>query len=154
MNAYRRRPNRIPWPPLLLALVIVIAIAAGQVSPLPLAFPLARTVGYVLIVSAISVDVWAAATLVRAHTTVLPNRACSHLVTGGPFRFSRNPIYAAYVVLIVGLALATGNAWFLPLAVAHGIATHYLAIRREESHLIALFGYKYEDYCRAVRRWI
>jgi Putative protein-S-isoprenylcysteine methyltransferase len=154
MNAYRRRPNRIPWPPLILALTIVAAVAAGQIHPLPLAFPFSRILGYVIAVTAVSVDIWAAATLLKARTTVLPNRASSHLVTGGPFRFSRNPIYLAYMVLLVGLGLITGNAWFLPAALVHGIATHFLAVRREESHLIALFGYKYEDYCRAVRRWI
>lgn len=154
MNAYRRRPSRIPWPPLILVLVVVAGFLAAQVHPLPLAFPMSHYLGYLLIAAAISVDVWAAATLLRAGTTLLPNRGSSHLVTGGPYRFSRNPIYVAYVVLIAGIGLAAGNAWFLPLAAAHGVATYFLAVRPEESHLLAMFGYKYETYCRSVRRFL
>lgn len=154
MNAYRTRPNSMPWPPLILAATLLAAIALGYLHPLHVGFPLSRTIGVLLATLAITLDLWAMKALIEARTTVMPNRGSSHLVTCGPFRFSRNPIYFANIVLLAGLGLATGNGWLLPLALCDGLLTHFLAIRREESHLIALFGYKYEDYCRRVRRWI
>uniref|UniRef100_UPI0030DC50CC methyltransferase family protein n=1 Tax=uncultured Hoeflea sp. TaxID=538666 RepID=UPI0030DC50CC len=70
------------------------------------------------------------------------------------FGFSRNPIYVANMVLLVGMGCLSMNAWFLLLAPLDGILTHYLAVRREETHLLARFGYQFEAYCRKVRRWI
>lgn len=154
MNAYRSRPSVMPWPPLILAGTLLVAVTLGHLRPLHVGFPLSHTIGVLLATLAITLDLWAMKTLHEARTTVMPNRRSSHLVTCGPFRFSRNPIYLANIVLLTGLGLATGNGWFLPLAICDGLLTHFLAIRREESHLIALFGYKYEDYCRSVRRWI
>lgn len=154
MNAYRSRPNTLPWPPILLVLMLVCGVALNNFLPLALVFPGGRILGIVLIATALSIDLWAMTTLRRAHTTIMPHRGSSHLVTEGPFKLSRNPIYLAYMVLLVGIGLFFQNCWLLPLAVLDGVLLHYLAIRGEESHLIAMFGYKYENYMKTVRRWI
>ena len=107
-----------------------------------------------LIILAIGVDVWAMRTLHEARTTVLPNRGSRHLVVHGPFRFSRNPIYVANMALLAGMGCLSMNAWFLLLAPVDGGMTYFLAVRREENHLLAKFGYQFEGYCRKVRRWI
>ena len=155
MNAYRERPNRIPWPPIILIAAALLSILAGMFYPVPFAQTVAlRIAGGILLVVAIAVDIWSMATLRSAHTTVLPTKKSDHLVTAGPFAYSRNPIYTANVLLLVSLGLILANAWFVPFAVLTAIATHYLAIRREELHLLAVFGAEYESYCRRVRRWI
>ena len=154
MKSYREKPNRIPWPPLLLVTFTLVAIVANHFVPLPLEFGGTRPLGIILIVAAIGVDLWAMKTLYEARTTVLPNRGSDHLVTRGPFGFSRNPIYVANMVLLVGMGCLSMNAWFLLLAPLNGIMTHFLAVRREETHLLARFGYQFEAYCRRVRRWI
>jgi len=154
MNAYRSRPNRIPWPPILLVMSAIAAFGLGQVYPLPASFAFSPLLGALCLAAALGLDIWAMKTLHDGKTTILPNRGSSHLVTGGPFRFSRNPIYVANVVLLVGAGLASGNGWFLALAPVAAILTEILAIRREENHLVALFGYTYEVYRRKVRRWI
>mgnify|MGYP005820731389 FL=1 len=154
MNAYRERPNFIPWPPLLLVGFTITAILLNLASPLPLEFTGTRTLGGVLIVAALGIDLWAMRTLHEAKTTSLPNRGSSHLVANGPFGYSRNPIYLANMVLLAGMGFVSMNAWFVLLAPVDGVLTHLLAIRREERHLLARFGYQFEDYCRKVRRWI
>ncbi|MBU4529679.1 MAG: isoprenylcysteine carboxylmethyltransferase family protein [Hoeflea sp.] len=154
MNPYRARPNHIPWPPLLLVGLSLAAIGLNLGVPMPLMLPGARMLGGVLIGAAIGIDLWAMRTLHEARTTILPNRGSSHLVTHGPFSYSRNPIYLANMVLMIGIGFLSLNAWFLVLAVINGILTHFLAVRREENHLIAKFGYQFETYCRKVRRWI
>lgn len=154
MNSYREKPNFIPWPPLLLAGCALAAVLLNLIVPAPLEFRGAKAIGVLLIVVALSMDLWAMRTLHEAQTTILPHRGSSHLVTQGPFGYSRNPIYLANMLLIAGLGCLTLNAWFLLLAPIDGVLTHFLAVRREEKHLLAKFGYQYEAYCRKVRRWI
>lgn len=154
MNMYRERPNFIPWPPLLLVATTLTAILLGRFVPLPLEFAGTKILGVVLIIVALGIDLWAMRTLHEAQTTILPNRGSNHLVDHGPFGFSRNPIYVANMVLLVGMGCFSMNAWFLLLAPIDGVMTHFLAIRREENHLLAKFGYQFEAYCRKVRRWI
>ncbi|MDF1609959.1 isoprenylcysteine carboxylmethyltransferase family protein [Hoeflea sp. YIM 152468] len=154
MNAYRDRPNFIPWPPLLLVGSTLVAIVLNLFIPTALEFTGARTVGLALIGLALGIDLWAIRTLHESHTAILPHRGSSHLVTHGPFGYSRNPIYAANMLLMLGMGCFSSNAWLLMLAPVDGILTHFLAIRREENHLIARFGYHFEAYCRKVRRWI
>jgi len=89
-----------------------------------------------------------------AGTTLQPWESTTALVTSGPFRFSRNPIYLGYTLLYLGVALWVRSVWslvFLPL-VLWGMTR--LVIRREERYLEARFGAAYRDYARRVRRWI
>tara|TARA_B100001105_G_scaffold10095_1_gene7526 strand:- start:277 stop:819 length:543 start_codon:yes stop_codon:yes gene_type:complete len=153
-NAYRQRPTIFPWPPVLLVAAMITGLVLGHNAPFELAFPMARPLGIALVIAGLSIDVWAMAALRKARTTIWPNRSCSHLVVNGPFSYTRNPIYVSNVMLLLGAGLLLGNMWFAPLAIADAALTYFLAIRREENHLIAKFGYKYEAYCRAVRRWV
>jgi protein-S-isoprenylcysteine O-methyltransferase Ste14 len=93
-------------------------------------------------------------TMHKAGTTVRPDRGTDHLVTGGPFSFTRNPLYLAGTMLVLGIGLVFGVAWFLLLAIFAAFAIQKLAIEREERHLQARFGKSYRDYANSVRRWI
>jgi protein-S-isoprenylcysteine O-methyltransferase Ste14 len=132
----------------------LLAILLNLASPFPLEFAGSRTLGILLIAAALGIDLWAMRTLHEAKTTIMPHRGSSHLVANGPFGYSRNPIYLANMVLLAGMGFVSMNAWFVLLAPVDGVLTHLLAIRREELHLLARFGYQFEDYCRKVRRWI
>lgn len=83
-----------------------------------------------------------------------PDRGTDHLVTEGPFSFTRNPLYLAGTILVLGIGLVSGIVWFLLLAVLAAFAVQKLAIEREERHLQARFGKTYADYAERVRRWI
>uniref|UniRef100_E6VD43 Isoprenylcysteine carboxyl methyltransferase n=1 Tax=Rhodopseudomonas palustris (strain DX-1) TaxID=652103 RepID=E6VD43_RHOPX len=149
------RPNRLPWPPMLLAIAALAAIGLGVVLPLPL--PRSELVvwtGYVLVALGFSGDVWAILTMRAARTNVLPHRAADRLVTWGPFRFSRNPIYLANTLLLTGIGLAVGNGWFVPLALLMAVLVDRLAIRREERHLAIRFGNAWIEYASMTPRWL
>ncbi len=152
------RPNTVPWPPIILLSAIVAGFALRALVPLPwLPAPLSDILfatGALLIAAALAIDISTMREMRRAKTTVLPHRASDSLITGGPFRFSRNPIYVANVMIVTGLGLVTGSAWFLPLALAVGVLIDRLAIPGEERHLEHRFGKRYRDYRKAVRRWI
>ena len=75
------------------------------------------------------------------------------LVTGGPYRYSRNPMYVGWTAIYVGVGLLSGVAWvaaLLPLVV---VAVH-VTVRREERRLERRFGADYRDYVREVRRYV
>lgn len=152
------RPNTIPWPPILLVGFIALGLALDRLAPL--GWPsgmwgdLLTGLGLFMIIVALIIDVTAMRTLAAARTTILPHQRSDHLVTRGIFRFSRNPIYVANVMLIAGIGLFAGNVWLLLLAPVDGLATQKLAIEREEAHLEARFGKTYRDYKKKVNRWI
>lgn len=152
------RPNVIPWPPLIACAAIAAAIVLRLLVPLPWLPPpmsdILFAVGWVMIAGALAIDITAMRTMSRHKTTIMPNRASEHLVTDGPFSFTRNPIYLANVMMIAAIGLVSGIVWFLPMALVAGIATQKLAIEREEKHLDARFGKRYRDYVKRVRRWI
>ena len=76
------------------------------------------------------------------------------LVNVGPYRFSRNPLYLAMSIALLGVGLASNTYWtllLLPLAMAY---MHFYVILLEERHLERLFGDEYLAYKSRVRRWI
>ena len=125
---FRRGPGspvlRAPLPVLVLLSAVAVVLAAGSVA---LTFWSVRTLG----------RHWAfAARLVEGH----------QLVTGGPYRYVRNPIYAG----MLGMLLATGIAWSRPLALVLGAlvfcAGTVVRIRAEERLLRTAFGETWEAW--------
>jgi protein-S-isoprenylcysteine O-methyltransferase Ste14 len=150
------RPSAVPWPPLLLAAAIVAGFALPHLYPLDwpgLDDRPARVIGYGLGIAGITLMGWGLGTLVRARTNVWPHRQADQLVTAGPFRIWRNPIYMGEVLILLGLAEPTHNVWFAPAALLFAIAIQALAILPEERHLEERFGQDYLDYKERTRRW-
>jgi protein-S-isoprenylcysteine O-methyltransferase Ste14 len=151
------RPSSVPWPPILLLAVLVASWVLGRA--LPLAWPgtddgPARTVGIAIGIAGLLLFVWAAMTLKRHHTTILPDKGADHLVTDGPYRFRRNPIYIAHVMILLSIAELTKNIWFVLLALLYAVLVTWLAVMPEERHLEAKFGDAYRAYKATTRRWI
>lgn len=76
------------------------------------------------------------------------------VVCWGPFAYLRNPLYAGTLLIGCGLALLTGRWESLALVLAVMLAVYYPTVLHEERELRALFGAAYDDYCRAVPRWL
>jgi len=89
----------------------------------------------------------------RHDTTIVPFEQSSELITEGPYRYSRNPLYVSMTLLLVGICLFLGSlspAVIVPLFV-WWIATRFVA--KEERHLETQFGDTYLAYKAKVRRW-
>ncbi|WP_295813684.1 isoprenylcysteine carboxylmethyltransferase family protein [uncultured Nitratireductor sp.] len=157
MNDHERQPARFPWPPVLYLAAIAIAATLGVFYPLPWFGPplsdILFAIGWLLIAGFAFLDLQAMRTLHRAGTAILPTRTADVLVTSGPFAISRNPIYLGNSMLLAGIALVSGNAWFFALLAIACFLTQKLAIEPEERHLALRFGKKYRDYQKRVRRW-
>ena len=112
------------------------------------------TAGGALGIAGLVVMLWAIRTLLFARTTIMPHHAARALVTSGPFRLSRNPIYLGLVFMYLGVAVVMNDAWPLVLLPAVLLIMSSLVIAREEVHLTEAFGDAYRAYCARVRRWI
>jgi protein-S-isoprenylcysteine O-methyltransferase Ste14 len=151
------RPSRFPWPPMLLAGGVAAAVVLGYL--VPLAWPgiddaPAHYVGLGFGVLGIALLAYAILTLRRHDTTVMPDQGATTLVTDGPYRRFRNPIYLADVLILLGIAELTKNVWFVAAAAAFAVLVTWLAILPEERHLERRFGRAYLDYKARSRRWI
>jgi protein-S-isoprenylcysteine O-methyltransferase Ste14 len=90
----------------------------------------------------------------RARTSIVPMKPTTTLVTSGPYRFSRNPMYVGMACLYVALGLSLGVIWALALLPVVLLTVDRLVIAREEHYLKAKFGEAYREYKRGVRRWL
>ena len=116
--------------------------------------PVLTPSGWLLIGLGVALMAWAILTFSRARTTVLPYRPASRVVSGGPFRFSRNPIYVADTLIYAGVSLLTRMAWTLVILPVVLASLYAFVIRREERYLSEAFGTDYAEYRRRVRRWV
>jgi protein-S-isoprenylcysteine O-methyltransferase Ste14 len=152
------KPGLIPWPPLIYCAAIAISIVLGLFYPLPwigdLLGDLLFAAGFVVLFAVAALWFTAIRAMMRARTTMNPNGVPEHLVTSGPFGVTRNPMYLANTLMLIGVAFVSGIVWFLPLALIAAFATQKVAIEKEEKVLAAKFGKKYRDYAKRVRRWI
>jgi protein-S-isoprenylcysteine O-methyltransferase Ste14 len=142
-------------PPLLFLVVLAGALVVDRAVPLALPFEAGRVaVGIALVLAGLSLMGWAGRAMLGSHTTVSPWASVAALVTTGPFRFTRNPIYLGDLLVYLGVTLWVGSWWpllVLPLLIA---AVQWLVIGPEERYLTARFGGEYTAYRQRVRRWL
>jgi protein-S-isoprenylcysteine O-methyltransferase Ste14 len=153
-----KKPGVLPLPPLIYVAAIAISIVLHYAYPLPwLSSPLSDILfaaGWLVLLGVAALLFTAIRTMTRAKTTLNPNATPDHLVTSGPFAITRNPMYLANTLLMIGVGMISGITWFLPLAVIAAFLTQKVSIEREEKMLTEKFGKRYRDYAKHVRRWI
>ena len=145
----------VPW-----VFVLTYLIGAGMERVWPLQGgaavlrSLGPAVGGVIFAIGAGIAGWGLATFHKARTTTIPGQVSSQLVTWGPYRFTRNPMYVGLTVAYVGEAGILGQAWplvLLPLTVAY---VNWIVIPVEEAKLTEVFGAAYGGYKARVRRWL
>lgn len=124
-------------------------------------FPVARIIpppwvllGGLPILLGVAINGWANDAFKRQATTVKPYATPSALVTDGPFRFSRHPMYVGFVTILLGVAVLLGTVTPFVAPVAMGVTLGALFIPHEERALEEAFGGAYTRYAKRVRRWL
>ncbi len=145
---------RVP-PPLIYVAVFLIALLLERWLPLgTLPRPPAR------VTAALCVVLWALLTFpafwlfLSRRTGIIPVQPATTLVTVGPYRFTRNPMYLGLVFLYIAVALWFDVVWALILLPVVVIVIQTAVIAREERYLERRFGEDYKAYRRRVRRWL
>jgi protein-S-isoprenylcysteine O-methyltransferase Ste14 len=113
-----------------------------------------RILGVLFVVDGITAVTWATACLNKARTTAHYFEEPAVLVTGGPYRFTRNPVYLGMTTMLAGVALVLGSALVLPLPFVFAKIMDASYIPPEEESLERLFGEEYRRYRKSACRWI
>ncbi|HEY7639272.1 MAG TPA: isoprenylcysteine carboxylmethyltransferase family protein [Steroidobacteraceae bacterium] len=142
-------------PPVYMVLALVAMIGLHTVLPLArLVAPPATWLGLVPLLVGIVITATAARAFSRAGTPIRPFERSTKLVTGGLYRYTRNPMYVGLTLILIGTWLLLGTASaLLPIAIFIWIIQEGF-IRGEERFLDEIFGEEYRGYKSRVRRWI
>ena len=142
-------------PPVIYSLFLVVGVAIDYYWPTSLFEPLIQVIaGAGLLLASVVLFALALREFTRAKTSLSVTRSTSKLVTTGPFRVSRNPIYLALNLFYTGIAVLGDLPWTLALVVPAGVTLKYAVVQREEAYLEHKFGEDYRRYKASVRRWI
>lgn len=148
-------PEVITFPPVIFAAFFAIGYVTDLAFPVELGHSQILTaVGSLLIVASVSLVAWALSRFIRAKTHVDVRQPATTVVTDGPYRLSRNPMYLAASMLYAGSAVILALPWTVLLLIPCLITLHHGVIAREERYLERKFGDTYRDYKSRVRRWI
>jgi protein-S-isoprenylcysteine O-methyltransferase Ste14 len=115
---------------------------------------LAEAIGIVLLVIGVGLFVSGLLTFAAARTGIMFQSPATRLVTDGPYRWSRNPQYVAFLACYLGASFLSNSLWpivALPFVI---LVTNRLVIAREERYMLSRFSRDYEAYCRRVPRWL
>ena len=142
-------------PPTYLLIAILMMVPLGFVFPIVRVIPpVWHWLGLLPIVLGIIINLLADRFFQQAKTTVKPFERSSVLVVDGVFRFSRNPMYLGFVLILAGMAvlLCALSPWLV--VVGFIIFVQRVFIQVEERMLADQFGAVWEGYCKHTRRWV
>jgi len=142
-------------PPLVFAGFLLLAIVLNLVIPLPPPWlEMLRDIAVVVVLGGLFLGGWCIRLMVQAHTSPDPHRPTSVLLTEGPYRRSRNPIYLGFLLIYIGLTVLVGTLWGILLSPLVLWTVTRLVVGPEESYLQARFDAQYLAYKSRVRQWL
>ncbi len=150
------KPNVAIHPPtiFLAAFIIGFIVRGFAGGALPLPDLIAEAVGGLVLIAALVLIVSSVSAFAEAGETLPPATPSRVLLTEGAYRYSRNPIYLAMVLIGVGFGVATENLWLVLTSVAAGVIINFFVIPEEEAYLERKFGVDYREFKERVRRWV
>ena len=154
MKAQASTGWRILPPVYFLAALIVMACLHYALPGAQLIESPWRYLGAILVFAALCFLVWAAFLFWRAGTAIRPFEQSTALVVAGPYRVTRNPMYLAMVMTLLGTGILLGSAVPFVVVPLFVVLIERLFIRMEEAALETTFGQTYRDYKTKVRRWL
>jgi protein-S-isoprenylcysteine O-methyltransferase Ste14 len=155
MNARTDNPGVWYPPPLWYLLAVLIGVLLDHRWPFPIAAgPLTTILGVLLVLGWIALSLPSIDRFRRAKTSIVPIRPAEALVSSGPYRYTRNPMYVSLALLTIACGLFLATWWPLVLLVPTLVIVQQMVILPEERYLRRRFGAEYEAYSRRVRRWL
>ena len=142
-------------PPVIYFAFLLIGLGADRLWPVAVLPQVARyAAGAAVIALSLALVISAVRQFRRHKTSFKPHEPSTALITEGPYRYSRNPMYLALSLLYTGLGIAADGPWTLALLAPLLIVMHYGVILREERYLERKFADDYRRYKATVRRWL
>ncbi len=136
-------------------ILLILAIVSNLIIPIMTVISAPYTYfGIAIIGFGIVMDLWSSSLFVKSKTTVSPYGSPTSLVTSGPFRISRNPMYLGMAAMLLGIAVFFGTLVTFVIPVIFIMIIQTQLIPDEELKLEKTFEEQYKDYKKKVRRWI
>ena len=147
--------ERVVPPPLIYLAGLLIGLALDTAWPTSfLPAPEQYVAGAVVIALGLALFAAAVAAFIRARTSPVHERPTTSIITTGVFRLSRNPIYIAMTLVLIGVGLAIDSAWIIAMAAPALVIIDRFVVLKEEALMAHKFGEDYERYRQSVRRWL
>ena len=142
-------------PPILLVVFLLLGFALRAIAPFSFAPEQSvAVIGPIIVVVSFAMFFWAVATMRRSGGSIPTSEPTDLIVHGGPYRYSRNPIYVSMITLLIGVGVWANTLWLIGLAVLAAYLLWWGVISREEGYLEGKFGSDYTSYKSRVRRWL
>ena len=150
----RRNPPLIPPPILALGLLLACGclMAVIRLSPIPI--PAGHGIGLLLLILGFAAGYSGFSALQKAGTPVRPGDEPTKLVTSGPYRITRNPMYLGLELVLLGAFFLAKSPFFLIPPIVFFLLINFLQSPFEENLMTERFGGSYTEYCQRVRRWL
>jgi protein-S-isoprenylcysteine O-methyltransferase Ste14 len=153
INPVMRIP--VPW---VFILAYLIGFVVQLYLPIPIRSPeivrIALIAGVILVVIGLAVAFSALGIFRKRSTTTIPFETPTSLVTSGPYRFTRNPMYVGLTLVYLGVAGTRADIWPVIVLAVMLAYVNFIVLPVEERHLQNAFGDAYADYGARVRRWL
>ena len=141
-------------PPHVAIASLIIIVALHYFSPTPLIPRPYSYIGILFFAAGLLILFWSFGLFRKKETPILPGQKPTVLVIEGPYRFTRNPMYLGVTTALAGTAIYLGDflAFLSPIVFFMFVSLRF--IPREERLMEKLFGKKYLEYKKRVRRWV
>lgn len=120
----------------------------------PTLVPSLENAGIALLIAGLVLLFWGMLTFARARTGIMPGKPARQIVSFGPYRYTRNPMYTGMATAYIGGTFIMNSGWAFILLPFVMYLIFKLVVQAEERYLTAAFPDEYEEYKRRVRRWI
>lgn len=147
-------PGVIAPPPLIFAVTLAVGLLLQRFFPKKFLPRRAGIIPGAICIGLASVIVGSGFQAMRkAHTNIDPREPATTVVTDGPFRYTRNPLYLGLTLTYAGISFLSNALWAILLLPVVLVVMTYGVIKREERYLEQKFGEQYLSYKAKVRRW-
>ena len=129
-------------------IIIYYALPAFQIIHYPY-----NLIGIIVLLIGVVLNIWTWRLFAKYRTTHLFEES-SALVTEGPLKYTRNPMYLGLVLFLTGVAIISGNIISLFAPIIFAIIINSMFLPYEEDKMLISFGEEYIKYKHKVRRWM
>lgn len=136
---------------------VILVLSVGFHFMIPITIfihPPYSYLGILFIIAGIGFNLWADGLFKKGDTPVKPHVSPTVLLTSGPFRISRNPMYLGMLIILIGVIFLLGSLITLMFPLFYFVLMERLFISFEEKNMEKIFGDTYLNYKKRVRRWI
>ena len=142
-------------PPTYLLIGIFLIVILHFTLPITTLIPVPWTLlGVIPVILGIVINVNADQIFHDAKTAVCPFEVSSSLVIYGPYRFTRNPMYLGFTLVLFGVSILAGSLTPFVIVIAFALLMDRMFIQMEEQKLASTFGVQWEEYKSHTRRWL